>query len=58
MKGKDWRAIAKRQLELYCKDDPKSRQAEAARILGIYNSDHLEEFLDDPKCGNCGDKAE
>ncbi len=27
-------------------------------MLGIYNSDLLDEFLGDPKCGNCGDVAQ
>jgi len=55
--GKNWGQIAKTQMEKYFHKDAAGAKEDLDRIMNLYSSDVFEEFLDDPKCEECGDAA-
>jgi zinc finger MYND domain-containing protein 10 len=57
MKGRDWHAIAKYQLDNFFNKDKANPQEELASLLKLYGSDVYEQFLEDPKCAECGENA-
>lgn len=57
MKDRDWREIANYQIREFFNNDEKSVKEDMDRIMKLYNSDVFEQFLDDPKCANCGKVA-
>ena len=56
MSGKDWDAIAKYQLKHFFNKDAGA-QGELDSLMRLYGSDVYEQFLDDPKCQECGEVA-
>ncbi len=56
-KDKDWKEIAKYQVELFFNPDDKSAKEDLQRIMKLYSSEVFEQFMDDPRCGNCGKDA-
>lgn len=57
VKGKDWKEIADYQLKNFFIHDEESLKEDMERLMKIYNSEMFEEFMDDPKCANCGKQA-
>ena len=57
MKDKNWPEIAKAQRETYFKPGSEQEKADMDRLVKLYASDVFEDFMDDPKCEECGDPA-
>ena len=57
MKGRDWAAIAKYQMENFFTKDSTNAKEEMESLMKLYGSDVYEQFMDDPKCAECGDEA-
>ena len=57
MKNRDWNAIAKYQMENFFNKDANDPKADMDSLLRLYGSDVFEQFMEDPKCGECGDPA-
>ena len=57
MAGKNWGQIAKQQAETFFAKNAQSEKEDIERIMKLYSDDVLEEFMDDPKCEECGDPA-
>jgi len=57
MKGRDWKAIAKYQLDNFFNKSMDNVDDEMKSLLNLYGSDVYEQFLDDPKCSECGETA-
>ena len=56
MKGRDWNAIAKYQMDNFFNSDAGAK-GELESLMRLYGSDVYEQFLEEPKCAECGDKA-
>lgn len=54
MKDRDWRDIADYQKRKYFNQNEDSLKEDMDRIMKLYNSDVFEQFMEDPKCANCG----
>lgn len=57
MKDRNWSKIAQTQIKEFFTLDDKDLKEEYDKIMKLYNSDVFEEFLDDPKCADCGKPA-
>ena len=57
MRNRDWPAIAAYQLKNFFNKDANDPAAEMASLLKLYGSDIYEQFMEDPKCAECGDPA-
>ena len=57
MAGKNWGHIAKQQAETFFAKNAQSEKEDIERIMKLYSDDVLEEFMEDPKCEECGDPA-
>jgi len=57
MKGRDWNDIACYQIANFFTQDDKAYKEDMDKIMKLYNSDVFEQFMDDPKCANCGKEA-
>lgn len=57
MRDRDWREIADYQRRKFFTQDEQSVKEDMDRIMKLYNSDVFEQFLEDPKCANCGKVA-
>lgn len=57
MAGKNWRQIAQTQAEKFFNKNAASAKEDLNRIMNLYTQDVFEEFMDDPKCEECGDPA-
>ena len=55
--GKNWGQIARTQMEKFFHKDAAGAKEDLDRIMNLYSSDVFEEFLEDPKCEECGDPA-
>ena len=55
--GKNWSQIAKMQTEEFFNNNSKSAKEDLDRIMKLYSEDVFEDFMDDPKCEECGDLA-
>ena len=57
MKGRNWKEIAEYQCKKFFQQDESSMKEDMDRIMKLYSSDVFEQFMDDPKCSNCGKVA-
>jgi hypothetical protein len=57
MNGKNWNEIGKYQVDNFFTQTEDETKEELKNILKLYNSDVYEQFLDDPKCAECGEVA-
>ena len=57
MRDRNWKEIAEYQVRKFFTQDEKSLKEDMDRIMKLYNSDIFEQFMDDPKCANCGKTA-
>lgn len=57
MNGRNWREIAKHQAEKYFCKDPEGHKEDMKRMMDLYTSDVFEDFMEDPKCTECGKVA-
>ena len=55
--SKDWKGIAEYQIEKYFSLTTSEALDEMKGIMNLYSSDMLEDFLEQPKCGQCGKDA-
>ena len=55
--GKDWKDIAKYQVEQYFSMTDHEAREEMMGLMNLYNSDMLDDFLEQPRCGQCGKEA-
>lgn len=57
MHGRNWREIGKYQAENYFCKNPVGHEADMKRMMQLYTSDVFEDFMEDPKCAECGKVA-
>lgn len=55
--GKDWRAIAKKQADTFFSPSNKEAKEDMDRMVKLYTNDVFDDFLEDPICAECGEKA-
>lgn len=55
--GKNWAEIAKYQAENFFSKDNKNNKEDMERMMKLYTSDVFEDFMEDPKCSECGKVA-
>lgn len=51
---KNWREIADQQAKTFFKKGSAQEKADMNRLVELYASDVFEDFMDDPKCEECG----
>ena len=52
--SKNWKTIAKEQSETFFAKNSEYEKADMQRMVDLYSSDVFEDFLEDPKCEECG----
>lgn len=57
MANRDWKAIAKYQLENFFSAEINDPKEELDSLMKLYGSNVYEQFLEDPKCAACGEPA-
>jgi hypothetical protein len=57
MKGRNWKQIAKYQLENFFNADASDPKEDMKSLLNLYGSDVYDQFLEEPQCAGCGDSA-
>ena len=57
MKDRNWPEIAEYQVRKFFQMDESSLKEDMDRIMKLYSSDVFEQFMEDPKCSNCGKVA-
>lgn len=57
MRNRDWKAIAQYQLKNFFNKDANDPKEELGGLLQLYGSDVYEQFMEDPKCAECGEIA-
>lgn len=55
--GRNWKEIAKFQIANYFSPDAKQAKEDMERMMKLYTSEVFEDFMEDPKCGECGQLA-
>ncbi len=55
--GRNWKEIAKFQIVNYFSPDAKQAKEDMERMMKLYTSEVFEDFMEDPKCGECGQLA-
>ena len=55
--GRNWNEIAKYQIKNFFSPDAKQAKEDMDRMIKLYSSDVFEDFMDDPKCEECGKPA-
>ena len=58
MRVRDWKAIAKYQMDNFFNTDANNPEEEMQSLLKLYGSDIYDQFMDDPRCAGCGDTAQ
>ena len=54
MRNRDWKAIAKYQMENFFNKDANDPKEDMQSLLKLYGSDVYDQFIEDPKCAGCG----
>ena len=54
MRNRDWKAIAKYQMDNFFNKDANDPKEDMASLLKLYGSDVFDQFIEDPKCAGCG----
>jgi len=57
MKDRNWKEIAEYQISKFFTKDDKSTKEDMDRLMKLYSSDVFEQFMEDPRCANCGKVA-
>ena len=57
LSGKNWKEIAEYQTKNYFVKSDAEAKEEMKSIMDLYSTDMLEDFLEQPKCGQCGKDA-
>ncbi len=57
-KGRDWKAIAKYQLEHFFREDSESRKTDLNKMVKLFGHSALDDLADGFKCGACGKEAD
>lgn len=57
VKSKNWKEIADFQIKTYFDISESEAKEEMKSIMSLYSSEMLEDFLEHPKCGQCGKEA-
>ena len=57
MANKNWRQIAAEQAATFFAKNSAQEKADMNRLVELYASDVFEDFLEDPKCEECGSLA-
>lgn len=55
--GRDWKKIAKKHQEVYFNPTTKEAKEDLDRMMKLYTSEVFEDFMEDPKCAECGELA-
>lgn len=55
--GRNWRDIANYQLKEFFSPNSKQAKEDMDRLMKLYTDEVFEEFLEDPKCAECGQLA-
>lgn len=55
--SKNWNQIAKEQAETFFAKNSEQEKADMNRLVELYASDVFEDFMEDPKCEECGAMA-
>lgn len=57
LKDRDWKEIAAYQKQNFFTSSIEAQKEEMQELMKLYSSDVFDEFLEDPKCANCGKPA-
>lgn len=57
MNGRNWGEIAKYQAEGAFNPSSKAQKEDMERIMKLYTNEVFEDFMEDPKCAECGKVA-
>ena len=57
MRNRNWKEIAQYQLKNFFNKDANDPKEELGGLLKLYGSDVYEQFMEDPKCAECGEPA-
>ena len=52
--GRNWAELAREQATTFFVKDSEQEKADMNRLVQLYASDVFEDFLEDPKCEECG----
>lgn len=55
--GRNWKEIAAYQMKEFFSPDAKQAKEDMDRMMKLYTDEVFEEFLEDPKCAECGELA-
>jgi len=57
MNGRNWKEIAEYQMANFFSPNAKQAKEDMDRMMKLYTDEVFEEFLEDPKCADCGELA-
>jgi len=57
MKDKNWEKIARQQAKTFFAPNAAQAKADMDRMVQLYTNDVFDDFLEEPICNVCGDKA-
>lgn len=57
LNGKNWNEIAIYQARNFFNSDAKQAKDDIARMVKLYSSEVFEDFMEDPRCVDCGKPA-
>lgn len=57
MKDRNWREIADYQVKNFFSANEESLKEDMERIMKLYSSEVFEQFMEEPKCAECGKNA-
>lgn len=52
--GRNWKEIAEYQFKSFFSPNAKQAKEDLDRMMKLYTDEVFEEFMDDPKCSECG----
>merc|ERR1712127_267926 len=55
--GRNWKEIAAYQMKNFFSPDSKQAKEDMDRMMKLYTDEVFEEFMEDPKCAECGQLA-
>lgn len=55
--GRNWKDIAMYQMKEFFSPDSKQAKEDMDRLMKLYTDEVFEEFMEDPKCAECGAAA-
>eukprot|EP00347_Sterkiella_histriomuscorum_P019773 403340343 len=57
MKDRNWKEIAEYQMRTFFTQDEQTLKEDMERLMKLYSSDVFEQFMEDPRCNECGKNA-